>query len=60
MTICIESLFSLPESWNATGTQYSYAACLPMTVGGEVITKFVIIRSYNIDCSVFCGLLICC
>ena len=39
MTICVESMFSLPESWNANGTQYTYAACLPMPVSDEVRTK---------------------
>ena len=38
MTICVESMFSLPESWNANGTQYTYAACLPMPVSDEVRT----------------------
>ena len=38
MTICVESMFSLPESWNANGMQYSYAACLPMPVSDEVRT----------------------
>lgn len=36
MKICVESMFSLPESWNANGMQYTYAACLPMPVSDKV------------------------
>jgi len=35
MTVCIESAFSLPESWNPVGNQYLYAACMPIPVTDE-------------------------
>lgn len=41
MTICVESMFSVPESWNGNGMQYSYAACLPMPVSDEVRIIFI-------------------
>ena len=39
LTLCVESLFSPPESWTPSG-QFSYAACLQMPVSNEVIPFF--------------------
>ena len=36
MTVCMESLFSLPESWTAVGSQHMYSACIPVPVTEEV------------------------
>lgn len=36
MTVCMESLFSLPESWTAVGSQHMYSACMPVPVTEEV------------------------
>ncbi|XP_060604493.1 cilia- and flagella-associated protein 70-like isoform X20 [Ruditapes philippinarum] len=41
MTITVESLFSPPESWSVTGTQYAYAAALPVPVNAEKETPIV-------------------
>lgn len=35
MTITVESLYSPPESWAVTGTQYAYAAALPVPLNAE-------------------------
>ncbi|KAL4238526.1 Cilia- and flagella-associated protein 70 [Mactra antiquata] len=35
MTVTVESMFSPPESWTVTGTQYAYAAALPVPVNSE-------------------------
>ena len=32
----MESLFSLPESWTAVGSQHMYSACMPVPVTEEV------------------------
>lgn len=36
MTVTVESLFSPPEQWQLTGTQYYYAAALPVPCNSEV------------------------
>lgn len=36
VTITMESLFSPPEPWTVTGTQYAYAAALPLPINAEV------------------------
>lgn len=43
MTVTVESLFSPPESWTVTGTQYAYAAALPVPVTAEVQSEIFII-----------------
>ncbi|WAR19559.1 CFA70-like protein, partial [Mya arenaria] len=35
VTITLESLYSPPEAWTVTGTQYAYAAALPLPVTSE-------------------------
>lgn len=36
VTLTMESLYSPPDSWTTTGTQYAYAAALPLPVNSEV------------------------
>lgn len=36
MTLTIESLYSPPESWTMTGSQYAYAAALPIPMSADV------------------------
>jgi len=36
VTITMESLFSLPDSWTVTGSQYAYATALPLPLNAEV------------------------
>ena len=41
MTVTMETLFAPPESWTLTGTQYAFAATLPVPVTGEVSYVFM-------------------
>ena len=36
MTITVESLFSVPETWQLTGPQYYYSASLPVPYNMQV------------------------
>jgi hypothetical protein len=36
MTLTIETLYAPPETWAMTGTQYAYAAALPIPVSADV------------------------
>ncbi|XP_052698028.1 cilia- and flagella-associated protein 70-like isoform X9 [Crassostrea angulata] len=41
MTLTIESLYSPPESWTMTGSQYAYAAALPIPMSADKETPVV-------------------
>ena len=36
LTVTMETLYAPPESWTHTGTQYAFAAALPVPFNGEV------------------------
>lgn len=36
MTLTVETLYSPPESWTMTGTQYAYASALPIPTSADV------------------------
>ena len=36
MTVTLASMYSPPETWALTGTQYMYGAAMPVPVTGEV------------------------
>lgn len=44
MTLTIESLYSPPESWTMTGSQYAYAAALPIPMSADVSERVIIIE----------------
>ena len=41
-SITVESLFSPPDSWGASGTQYLYTAAMPLPQSAEVSTKVAV------------------
>ena len=41
MTITVEAAYSVPESWNPSGTQYMYTATMPIPLTAEVRTHFL-------------------
>ncbi|XP_061173813.1 cilia- and flagella-associated protein 70-like isoform X1 [Saccostrea echinata] len=41
MTLTVESLYSPPESWTMTGTQYAYCSALPIPVSADKETPVV-------------------
>jgi len=36
VTITVESLYSTPDAWSTSGTQYAYATALPLPINAEV------------------------
>lgn len=48
MTLTIESLYSPPESWTMTGSQYAYAAALPIPMSADVSER---VDDWKIICS---------
>ncbi|XP_072032330.1 cilia- and flagella-associated protein 70-like isoform X2 [Amphiura filiformis] len=41
MTITVEAAYSVPESWNPSGTQYMYAATMPVPLSAEKETTVI-------------------
>lgn len=42
LTVCVESAYSLPESWNTNGSSFMYTACLPMPLNHEKETPVIL------------------
>ena len=46
MTVSLEAMYALPESWVSSAREYAYTVSLPVPINDEVILFFFYIKKY--------------